>query len=158
MVCTAPGQERPAFRERAVHDCRSYVRRNRSRNFDVKTEYLGPGVLGKGSINLNEFARSDFAYAISRVEGKVIATDRLLFGQLGDLRGEPVPIKVTVEEGTATFLAEEFVFGVCIDLDGQSTVGDNYFDLFPGIPHSVRWSAPESPKVLFTFASRDPHQ
>jgi len=49
MVCTAPGQERPAFRERAVHDCRSYVRRNRSRNFDVKTEYLGPGVLGKDS-------------------------------------------------------------------------------------------------------------
>ena len=38
------------------------------------------------------------------------------------------------------FESEDFVWGVTLDIDGESNVSDNCFDLFPGIPYSIPWA------------------
>ncbi len=37
------------------------------------------------------------------------------------------------------FVCECFAWNVCLDLEGQAPLDDNFFDLFPGHPHRVAW-------------------
>ena len=37
----------------------------------------------------------------------------------------------------AIYRADKLVLGVCIDLDGNAPIGDNFFDLFPNKPYEV---------------------
>jgi hypothetical protein len=49
-----------------------------------------------------------------------------------------------------TFYSDVFVWGACIDTNGEKDLPDNCFDLLPGIPYTIPWSGKETPKVLFT--------
>jgi hypothetical protein len=42
------------------------------------------------------------------------------------------------------------VWGVCLDVDGESRVSDNCFDLIPGVPYSVAVGKGEKIKVYRT--------
>jgi beta-mannosidase len=54
-------------------------------------------------------------------------------------------------DGTATYTADKPVFGVCLDLDGDDgELSDNYFDLFPGRPYTVKLGS-KSGDVLYSY-------
>jgi hypothetical protein len=57
---------------------------------------------------------------------------------------------VTRGKGTVTFLSDAFVWGACIDTDGEKNVEDNCFDLLPGVPYTIAWTEKAMPKVIFT--------
>jgi hypothetical protein len=48
------------------------------------------------------------------------------------------------------FESDVFVLGVALDLDGGNDLADDFFDLYPGMPHHIPWSSPEPPVILFT--------
>ena len=45
--------------------------------------------------------------------------------------------------------SEQFVMGVCLDLNGSERYGDNYFDLFPGQPYFVPSRCGQKPELLY---------
>ncbi len=90
------------------------------------------------------------AFAILEKDGKMVAQHRLFTERFKDLTFSKPDVKVTRGSGTVTFRSDVFVWGVCIDTDGEKDVPDNCFDLLPGIPYTLPWVEKEMPRVLFT--------
>lgn len=90
------------------------------------------------------------AFAVLLAEGKLLAQHRLFVERFKDLELVAPAISITLEGGVATFVAEAFAWGVCLDLEGESAVADNCFDLLPGIPYPVSWEGEAEPVVLRT--------
>jgi beta-mannosidase len=94
---------------------------------------------------------SSIAFAVLRREGAVDARSRLIEPLYTEVDWAPAgKPTVTVKDGVATFESDVFVFGVCIDLDGDKALHDNMFDLYPGQPYSIPWPFTDAPKILFT--------
>jgi beta-mannosidase len=58
-------------------------------------------------------------------------------------------VRVTQKAGKAIFTSDSFAWRVCLDLDGEQPLADNFFDVYPGIPTVLPW--PEKfgkPKIL----------
>ena len=64
----------------------------------------------------------------------------------------PCEIKVTNNgDGTATYLADHLVLGVCLDLDGEDKeLSDNFFDLYPGRPYTVKLGR-QNGEILYSY-------
>ena len=59
--------------------------------------------------------------------------------------------KVSVKRGggKATFTCRTFAWRVCLDLDGEQALPDNFFDVYPGIPTVLPWPQKlGNPKIL----------
>ena len=74
------------------------------------------------------------------VDGEPLARRRFVDKPYNELGLTKTEIKVTKNgDGTATYVADKPVFGVCLDLDGDDgALSDNFFDLFPGRPYTVK--------------------
>ncbi|MCX7916130.1 MAG: hypothetical protein N3A53_07490, partial [Verrucomicrobiae bacterium] len=94
--------------------------------------------------------RSSLAFAMSSRDGELLARHRLVLPLFKELRWPPARVTVRVNRGRAIFSSPTFVWGVCLDLDGEQWLVDNFFDLFPGIPYSIPWSYRRPPKILYT--------
>jgi beta-mannosidase len=79
----------------------------------------------------------------------VAARNRLFLPLFKELKWPAPRLKVRLERGRAVFTSETFAWGVCLDLDGQRPLADNFFDVYPGIPHEIPWRGAGKPKVLF---------
>jgi len=94
--------------------------------------------------------KETMAFAVLRDgSGNLVARNRLFdhfFCEMAIV--EKPAIRVTVKEGVATFESPVFVQGVCLDLDGETRLADNFFDLFPGQPYSMAWPFTHKPKVF----------
>lgn len=88
-------------------------------------------------------------FASLEVDGKLVTRNRLYSAYFKDLHWPKAQITVRVVDGHAEFSSATFVWGVCIDLDGEAPLADNFFDLWPGIPYSIPWTAKEPPQVRF---------
>jgi beta-mannosidase len=66
------------------------------------------------------------------------------------MRWTPAAVNVRVDDGRAVFSSEGFAWGVCLDLDGETALADNFFDVYPGQPYSIAWPHAEPPRILFT--------
>jgi hypothetical protein len=73
------------------------------------------------------------------MNGKVVARNRLYTQLFCEFNFEQVEVNARVENGKAVFESDKFVWGVCLDLDGESSLTDNFFDIYPGIPHLIQW-------------------
>ncbi len=74
---------------------------------------------------------------------------RKRFHELG-LCADP-QIQLTLENGRLRVSSPDYVWGVCLDIEGDLTVPDNHFDLLPGVPWSMPWDAIlGAPKVVVT--------
>ena len=91
-----------------------------------------------------------FPYASLEVAGRLVTRNRFYAPLFKELHWPQAEVNVQVVKGQAVFTAPVFVWGVCLDLDGEQPLADNFFDLWPGLPHSIPWSGSASPKVLFT--------
>jgi beta-mannosidase len=65
------------------------------------------------------------------------------------MRWPAARVEVRLEQGQAIFNSEVFAWGVCIDLDGERPLPDNFFDVFPGQEVRLPWPDQRPPRVLF---------
>jgi hypothetical protein len=56
---------------------------------------------------------------------------------------------VHVYDGRAEFRCSSFAWGVCLDLTGEQWLDDNFFDIYPGMPHVIPWDGTAEPEVRF---------
>ncbi len=108
---------------------------------------------------LAEFPRSEWeelgttrsgAFAVLTQAGTLVAQHRLFVERFKDLEIAPPQVETSVAGGLAVFRSEVFVWGVCLDVDGETPLADNCFDLLPGIAYPVPWSAAQPPVILRT--------
>jgi hypothetical protein len=81
---------------------------------------------------------------------RTIARDRLVLPLFKELAWSPAAASVRLEGGEAVFTSPVFTWGVCLDLGGERSLADNFFDLFPGQEYRIPWSAAEPPRILRT--------
>ena len=84
---------------------------------------------------------------LSRNE-KLIARNRLILPLFKELKWPRANVRVHVRNGRAVFQSDGFAWGVCLDLDGQRALPDNFFDVWPGVPYSIPWKSKTAPKVI----------
>ncbi len=83
-------------------------------------------------------------------DAPVVSRNRLLAGRFIELPFAAADVRVRVEDGHAVFESDVFVLGVALDLDGGNDLADDFFDLYPGMPHRIPWASPTPPVILFT--------
>jgi beta-mannosidase len=88
------------------------------------------------------------AFATLEREGAETARTRLVLPLFKELSWADPHLEVSVRDGRAVFESDTFVWGVCLDLSGDDTVPDNFFDVHPGTPWSIPWTRPDAPHVL----------
>ncbi|MBU4201301.1 MAG: hypothetical protein KKE37_08140 [Verrucomicrobia bacterium] len=89
------------------------------------------------------------AFAMLVQSDAVVARNRLFRPFFKDLKWAIPQLKVRLEKGKAIFTSDTFVWGVCLDLNGQKLMPDNFFDVYPGIPHVIPWKGARKPEVRF---------
>jgi beta-mannosidase len=85
---------------------------------------------------------------LSDSSGNVIARNRYSEGFWKDMVWPAAAPRVRVDSGEAIFESDTFALGVCIDLDGERELADNFFDLYPGMEHRIAWAEAEPLRVL----------
>lgn len=89
-------------------------------------------------------------FAVLQQSEKVISQNRLLLTNFKNLKFSKPKINVQLKDGEAVFESNSFVWGVAIDIDGESDCLDNCFDILPGIPYKIQWKNKIKPVVLKT--------
>jgi len=74
-------------------------------------------------------------------EGCAVAQDRLFLPLFREMAWPRAKVRVTLRPGEAVFSCPVFAWRVCLDLDGEHALPDNFFDLLPGRPRTLRWDA-----------------
>lgn len=103
------------------------------------------------SFKISEWKKTDAsaAFAVLAQGETVVARNRLFLPFFKDLKWAAPHLKVRLAKGKAIFTSDTFVLGVCLDLDGRRLMPDNFFDVYPGIPHAIPWKGARKPEVLF---------
>ena len=124
-----------------------------------KDETVAATLPANASSLLAEFPRAEWealgttqsgAFAVLTSGGAPVAQYRLFVERFKDLEFHDPQIEVLVEGGVATFRSATYVWGVCLDVDGEAQIADNCFDLLPGIPYQLPWDGEEPPVVVRT--------
>jgi beta-mannosidase len=119
-------------------------------------------------VTLSANASTVIASFDKSVYGKAGYTNHGAFAVLKDNEGIPVSqykmmkekfmnmvlekqqINIEQKNGYAILSSPVFVWGVCLDIDGEASVKDNCFDLLPGIPYYVKLNQGEKVSVKQT--------
>ena len=87
-------------------------------------------------------------FAILTREGRLLARGRTYSSYFKDMTWPEATVQVRVQNGEAIFECDTFAWNVCLDLDGEEPIADNFFDLYPGVPYSIPWNQKSPPRVL----------
>jgi beta-mannosidase len=89
------------------------------------------------------------AFAVLSRAGREVAKDTLFLPLFKDMEWPEARVTVRRVGSRAVFSSDTFAWRVCLDLDGEKRIPDNFFDLLPGLPYELEW-APElgEPRVL----------
>lgn len=90
-----------------------------------------------------------FATLTDKSDGSLIARNRLLFPKLKELDLKSSEIEATLENGRLTFVSSTLVLGLCLDLDGETPLENNFFDLYPNQAYSIAWEGDEIPPLNY---------
>jgi beta-mannosidase len=107
------------------------------------------------STSIARFARDEWtdllsstAFAVLTDQGRLISRNRLILPLFKELV-LPVPeIRVHLQSGKAIFESATFAWGVCLDLQGDEALEDNFFDLYPNIRHEIIWNRDVAPQII----------
>ena len=98
-----------------------------------------------GEIALSEWqslgADSAGAFAALLKDGRPVAQNRIFIEPFKSLKFAEPRIKIERRGDKAVFLSPVFVWAVCLDIDGESPILDDVFDLIPGIEYEIPWPA-----------------
>ena len=89
------------------------------------------------------------AFAMLVQDDAVVARNRLFLPFFKDLQWAAAHLQVKTAKGKAIFTSDTFVWGICLDLSGRKLMPDNFFDVYPGIPHVIPWRSSRKPEVRF---------
>jgi beta-mannosidase len=93
--------------------------------------------------------RTHGAFALLTREGVEVAHEAFFLPLIKEMTWPRPAVAVRREKHRAVFSSETFALRVCLDLDGERALPDNFFDLLPGIPYELDWPpAAGEPKVL----------
>ena len=90
------------------------------------------------------------AFAVLKDKESVISQHRLFLARFKDLVLLEPQVSVKQVGDKAIITSPVFVWGLCLDLEGESGVADNCFDLLPGIPYVVNLRKGEKVDVKMT--------
>lgn len=93
--------------------------------------------------------QSSMAFAVLERHGRVVARNRLYGPFFRDMAWPAAQVEVRLEAGEAIFTSPVFAWGVCLDLDGEEALPDNFFDVYPGQEVRLPWPGPKPPRVRF---------
>jgi len=91
---------------------------------------------------------TSLAFATLMQGDTLIARNRLILPLLKELSWPKPNVKVDLQPGRATFTSPTFAWGICLDLNGETPLPDNMFDLYPAQPYTIPWTAKEPPTIL----------
>ena len=94
--------------------------------------------------------KDSIAFAMLTRNGVLLARNRLIRPLFKEMNWAKPEIRVRRDQGYAIFESASLVWGVCLDLDGDQPLEDNFFDLYPGVPYRIAWPHAELPHILFT--------
>ncbi len=81
--------------------------------------------------------------------GSECGRDVLIQPLYREMRWPRARVRVRLAQGKAVFTSDVFAWRVCLDLDGEASLPDNFFDVLPGIPTVLGWPARlGTPRVL----------
>ena len=95
----------------------------------------------------NRHATMPFA-VLHDAAGALLARNRLFDPLFKEMAWAKPRAVVRVEGREAVFQSDVFVWGVCLDLDGERPLADNFFDLYPGQPYRLPWRGVTPPRIL----------
>ncbi len=81
------------------------------------------------------------AFAILSATGREVARDALFLPLFREMKWPTTRVRVKVAGEKAIFTSDTFAWRVCLDLDGERALPDNFFDVYPGIPTVLDWPA-----------------
>ena len=90
------------------------------------------------------------AFAVLKNNDTIISQHRLFLAKFKDLVLLKPPISIEQSGGKAIITSLVYVWGLCLDIDGESDISDNCFDLLPGIPYIVNLGKDEKVEVKMT--------
>jgi beta-mannosidase len=108
-----------------------------------------------GSFEKGVFEKAGYtnhsAFAVLKNNDDIpVSQHRMLMAKFKDMQLEKPKISIQQKGDYAILSSPVFVWGVCLDIDGESPVNDNCFDLFPGIPYYVKLNKGEKVSVQQT--------
>lgn len=78
-------------------------------------------------------------FAVLQSGGRTVAQNRLFTARFGELQFADPQISAERRGDRAAFNSNAFVWGVCLDPNGEDPVSDDVFDLLPGIDYEIEW-------------------
>jgi len=67
-----------------------------------------------------------------------VSQHRLFLSRFKNLSYQKPEINIDLEGDQAVISSPVYVWGLCLDIDGESNIGDNCFDLLPGVPYTIK--------------------
>lgn len=91
------------------------------------------------------------AFARLTLGSRLVSQDVLFLPTFGEMHWPPAAVSFHREGDELVFSSPVFAWRVCLDLDGEQALPDNYFDLLPGIEYRISWPAAlGEPRILWT--------
>ena len=93
------------------------------------------------SFEKNAFEKAGFknhgAFALLKDKETMISQHRLFLTKFKDMNLPKPQVSIRKTDDKIILVSPVFVWGLCLDLDGESDIPDNCFDLLPDIPYVV---------------------
>lgn len=90
------------------------------------------------------------AFAVLKDKETIISQHRLFLAKFKDLALQKPQISIEYSANKAVITSPVYVWGLCLDIDGESDIADNCFNLLPGIPYTVNLRKNEKVEVKMT--------
>jgi beta-mannosidase len=90
------------------------------------------------------------AFAVLKKNDETVSQHKLFLNKFKDIVFEKPDITIQYNGAKAILTSPVFVWGACIDINGEENYTDNCFDLFPGIPYSVELNKGEEISIKTT--------
>jgi beta-mannosidase len=88
------------------------------------------------------------AFAILIQNDVEVSRDTLFLPYFKEMEWAEAEVGVRQEKDTAIFESDQFAWRICLDLDGEDILPDNFFDVFPGIPTILPWPESSPPPCI----------
>jgi beta-mannosidase len=83
--------------------------------------------------------RTHIPFAVLSRSGERVAQDVYFPTYYREMAWPAAKVQVRREGDRAIFESDAFAWRVCLDLDGESPLPDNFFDILPGVPVVLDW-------------------
>jgi len=90
------------------------------------------------------------AFAVLKDKETIISQHRLFLARFKDLILLKPQVSIKQSGDIAIITSPVYVWGLCLDIDGESDISDNCFDLLPGIPYKVKLGKEEKAEIKMT--------